>query len=332
MISIVVPIYNAALYLRECIESILNQSYTNFELILVNDGSKDDSLQICKSYHDSRIIIIDKENGGVSSARNKGIDIAKGEFIGFVDSDDTLPENALYILHQAIKENKTDTVIGTFRFQYGSRFIQHFQRLKKGIYFYEDILSEFIDDGTLSGFLIGSLCGALYRRDIIIDNKIRLVEGLKNNEDGLFNFEYALKAKSVISIPNIVYNYRQEEGSTLSIRKSENFGDRIFQYIDQIEWNRNLYKYDIQKKRRIVTLEWWNILHNYKDLSTLKSISFIFSCMSKKDVCIGLRYMEVQNMNVYKKYFYYLMKWRLSIAMFVSLKYVVPILEKRLIR
>lgn len=332
MISIVVPIYNAELYLQECIDSILNQSYKDIELILVNDGSTDGSLNICKSYQDSRVVIVDKENGGVSSARNKGIDIAKGEFIGFVDSDDTLPYESLSILHQAITENKTDAVIGSFHYQYGNKIVFHSQRLHEGMYECQNILSDFLDDGTLSGFLIGSLCGALYRRDIIVENNIRLVEGLKNNEDGLFNFDFALKARTIMAISSVVYNYRQDDGSTISLRKYEKFGDKIFQYLDKLEWNKDLYNYDIQKKRRLVTIEWWNILHHYNDFSFLDSVKFISSSVAKEDVRSGLKYLKPNSMNVFKRYFYYLMKWRSSSIMYVSLKYVVPVLKKRFSR
>ncbi len=92
LISVIVPVYNVEKYIRKCLESILNQTYTNLEIIIVNDGSTDQSLSICREFadRDSRIILIDKENGGLSSARNSGLDIATGDFIAFVDSDDYL--------------------------------------------------------------------------------------------------------------------------------------------------------------------------------------------------------------------------------------------------
>ena len=90
LISIIVPVYNVEDYIRPCLDSILAQTYTNFEAILVDDGSKDGSGSVCDEYaeKDSRFIVVHKENGGVSSARNKGLEIAKGEYIAFVDSDD----------------------------------------------------------------------------------------------------------------------------------------------------------------------------------------------------------------------------------------------------
>ena len=105
-ISIIVPVYNAEQYLRRCIDSILNQSFTDFELILIDDGSKDKSSDICDEYaaKDSRIKVYHKENGGVSSARNLGLDNANGEWIAFVDSDDFIKED--YLKHMAILISK----------------------------------------------------------------------------------------------------------------------------------------------------------------------------------------------------------------------------------
>ena len=98
-ISIIIPIFNASQYLRECIESVLSQSFRDFELILINDGSTDDSLTICKNYEklDARITVISEANGGVSKARNRGLNVVKGKWIVFVDADDYFLDDALSI-------------------------------------------------------------------------------------------------------------------------------------------------------------------------------------------------------------------------------------------
>ena len=106
LISIVIPIYNAEKYLEECLNSIKNQTYKNFEVIMVNDGSKDESETICKRFleYDARFRYFTKENGGVSSARNLGLDNVKGDFITFIDSDDWIAENHLELLINSIKK------------------------------------------------------------------------------------------------------------------------------------------------------------------------------------------------------------------------------------
>ena len=100
LVSIIVPVYNAAEYLNRCVDSILRQSYTKIELILVNDGSQDDSLRICRRYarQDSRVVVINKRNSGVSDSRNQGIARARGKYLQFVDSDDWLTRNATALL------------------------------------------------------------------------------------------------------------------------------------------------------------------------------------------------------------------------------------------
>lgn len=111
-ISIIIPVYNVEGYLHQCIDSIINQTYNNLEILLINDGSTDSSLDICNEYasKDDRIIVLNKKNGGQSSARNMGLDIATGDFIGFVDSDDWVEPNMYETLLKGAKENEADIV------------------------------------------------------------------------------------------------------------------------------------------------------------------------------------------------------------------------------
>ena len=113
LISVIVPVYNVEAYLPRCVDSILNQTYSNLEIILVDDGTKDDSDKICDDYaeKDRRIRVIHKENGGLSSARNAGIDIARGEYLAFVDSDDWIEPDALESLLRTAREQQTELVI-----------------------------------------------------------------------------------------------------------------------------------------------------------------------------------------------------------------------------
>ena len=120
MVSIIVPVYNVSKYLSKCIESLIHQKYKNIEIILVNDGSSDNSLNICKKYQkkDNRIVLIDKKNGGVSSARNAGVAIAKGEYIVFVDGDDYLELDFVKYMVDIITKNNCDFAISKNCFKY----------------------------------------------------------------------------------------------------------------------------------------------------------------------------------------------------------------------
>ena len=116
MISVIVPVYNVEKYLRQCLDSVLAQTYRELEIILVDDGSTDGSGAICDEYatRDSRIKVVHQQNGGLSSARNAGLDLATGEYVAFVDSDDYIHETMLELLYQALVENNADTVICNF--------------------------------------------------------------------------------------------------------------------------------------------------------------------------------------------------------------------------
>ena len=115
-VSIIVPVYNVEKYLKKAVESTLNQSYEKLQIILINDGSTDESGKICDKYKqkDSRIEVIHKENGGLSDARNKGLDIANGKYIMFLDSDDFFEKDAVEIMYRKIEEKNADFVIGNY--------------------------------------------------------------------------------------------------------------------------------------------------------------------------------------------------------------------------
>ena len=124
-VSIIIPAYNAEKTIKKCLNSVCNQTYENIEIIIVNDGSTDNSLDICEEYEkkDDRIIIISKENGGLSDARNKGIDIAKGKYITFIDSDDYVDLEFISIMVSNIEKNNSDISIISHRVIYPNTII-----------------------------------------------------------------------------------------------------------------------------------------------------------------------------------------------------------------
>ncbi len=211
-LSIIVPIYNTSKYLRRCIDSILAQTFTDFELILINDGSTDNSLEILRNYEvqDSRIVVIDKVNEGVAAARNQGIEIAKGEYIMFSDSDDYVDRDWIKKLYTMIKENTCgfvncsykkcwqDGKVNVIRLTSDSTIVT----LSKDNYFclYKNGYSH-------------SLWNKIYSSKIIRDNSIRFDNSVYNGEDVLFNIEYFRCCDSIIYIPEALYNMNQTDGS-----------------------------------------------------------------------------------------------------------------------
>lgn len=200
-ISVVVPIFNAAKYISRCIDSLLDQSFTNFELILVNDGSTDGSLAVCEGYtgKDSRIIVIDKPNGGASSARNHGIDVSKGAYICFVDADDYVNENYLLHLYQdMVIESNIDLVMhGMNRVKGETSIPITFNKTKT--YILED--GSFFNDVYLFKFC--GPCCKLFCREIISKYNI------KYNSDIVFSEDFDFLAKYLIHCNKIRISDRQ---------------------------------------------------------------------------------------------------------------------------
>lgn len=209
-VSVIVPVFNSEKYLKECIFSILDQNHDNIEVIAVDDGSTDKSLELLTAIQkeDSRLSVISQPNSGVSVARNTGLNAVSGDYLCFVDSDDVIEKDYIRNLLENIRDY--DAVYSSFSFLYpGGNIIPKDSRLKPGEYVISDVLDKLIDDGTLSGILFGSCCMAIYKVDTVRLNNIGFRENLTKNEDGLFNIEYLLNSKKVLVLDNYGYYYRQ---------------------------------------------------------------------------------------------------------------------------
>lgn len=207
MITIIVPVYNVEKYLHDCIESILNQTYKDFELILVDDGSKDNSGKICDEFaqKDYRINTIHQKNAGEGMARNAGLEIANGEWMVFVDSDDYIRPDYIKDLLKAQNDSNADIVISGMDRVYGDGSIETLQVPMKDISVrgnLYDIIRKYhlIDNGYISG--------KLYKSSIINDRELRF-SSLKLKADQLFLFSYLAHVKRITFRPLHDYCYRQ---------------------------------------------------------------------------------------------------------------------------
>ncbi len=224
LISVIIPVYKVEKYLPRCIESVLNQTYKNFELILVDDGSPDNSGKICDEYalKDARINVIHKENGGVSSARNAGIDVAKGEYINFIDSDDWVPSDSLEILLELLHDNFADLSIGG-REDLGKKIKQKTCELtlvEFGVS-EEEKVAEFLENS-----IVLSSCGKLYKTSLIKQNRLFFPESLKLAEDAVFVRNYLRVAKRIANTKSIVYFYNRTNENSATHKN----------YIDNNKW------------------------------------------------------------------------------------------------
>ena len=336
MLSIIVPVYNAEKYLDQCIQSILSQTYKDFELLLIDDGSLDFSLKICEQYKniDKRVKVFQKINGGVSSARNLGIERAKGSLLSFCDADDIIDKQMYEILLDCFYKKNVDRVVGGYRYLYpDGHYLDCKKRLEDGIYSREDLLSCMIDDGTLSGFLFSGVNNSIFKKEIIDKFNIRFDEKIKYNEDSLFSFEYCLNSNTLYSLQSkMLYFYRQHE---LSATKKSYIKDKYTNMhiaLENLCDGNIILNYEEQMKRRVVTETFWEILDICKELNGQSAIREIKNVMSKNDVHSNIKLLEPKKMNRYKKFFYYLMKYDCNIMLYISVKKLVPIFSKYLSR
>ena len=214
LISIIVPIYNVEKYLRQCLDSIMNQTYQNFECLLINDGSPDNSADICREYvsKDSRFRYFEKKNGGVSSARNLGIERSKGQFITFIDSDDWVESDYVETLYNELIKENADIAVSTYkRFEMGDNcwYVHAFQRgYDKKVFTNKKLMDELLSlDGFDNSYRFVS--GKLVHRNML--ENIAFNVATPYGEDMEFWFKIYMVSDRVVYVNKETYNYRTDE-------------------------------------------------------------------------------------------------------------------------
>lgn len=245
-VSIIVPVYNAQKALHRCVDSILNQEYTDFELILANDGSKDSSGTICDEYaaKDSRVRVIHKENTGVSDTRNTAIAQAKGTYLQFLDSDDWITPDATKLFVRAATEHNCDLVIADFYRVVGEHVSHKGDIEEDSVLTREQFAAHMMENPA--DFYYGVIWNKFYRRDLIEKHQIRMDDSINWCEDFLFNLEYILHAEVFYALQVPVYYYVKTEGSLLS--QNLNISNTIKMKLSVFEYYNNFYKNVYDKK------------------------------------------------------------------------------------
>jgi len=225
-VSVIVPAYNAESFIENCVQSILSQTYTDFELILVNDGSKDSTSTICHrlAEQDSRITVIDQENGGSSSAKNTGMDAAKGNYIEFVDADDTLDASYMEQLLRGMAEDEADLCVGNVAFMVMDQGEQVLSRpspkLHEGMFTLKEYLSYYKE--YMPHAVVGAPWNKLFRREIIEKHNLRFDETTRNNEDTWFNLAYLRYCNKIFVSASPFYHYINHQNGSASRRYIDN--------------------------------------------------------------------------------------------------------------
>lgn len=224
LISVIVPVYNIAPYLDKCVESLLAQTFENIEIILVDDGSTDGSSKLCDKYKklDKRVKVIHKENGGVSSARNEGLEHASGNLIGFCDGDDYVEPNMYKTLYDNMTETDADISHCAFQYVKKDKTIKFYGTGKKESMNRTKGVCELI----YGNYIEPSVCSKLYKNSVIED--LRFDADLKFNEDVLFNVEAFMNAEKTIYEDVVLYNYVSREDSAAVNAVWGAFSEKVF--------------------------------------------------------------------------------------------------------
>ena len=237
LVSIILPVYNAQNHIARCLESICAQSWQNIEVIVLNDGSKDQSLPVCEAFRakDERIVLVDKANSGVSDTRNLGLKLASGKYVQFVDSDDYIDPDFTEHLVTAAEQNNADLVIAPYKMVIPAGASKPEQVLDKlqdelgvmtvarppevreygflpaGVYTQDEFARHLMDKPA--SYFYGVLWNKLYRRDLLVDHQIQFTSEVRWAEDLVFNMQYLEYANVLVSIPEAGYYYVQNPQS-----------------------------------------------------------------------------------------------------------------------
>lgn len=258
-ISVIIPVYNAKFFLQDCIQSLLSQTLQECEFIFVNDGSSDNSKEIIEEFQkqDNRIILINQENQGISGARNTGVEVSKGEYIGFLDNDDFVKEDMFEKLYLSAKEFDVDVVVSKTILGRDGKYI-----IKNSIFPVNIVYNQyFIQSKIIPSLLrvedLFAVWNKIYKRTLVISNYVRFPKGRVIEEDNMFNIQAFNKAEKVVFIDYSGYYYR--EVATSESRRT----------IENDYFNKALQKYHFDYKKE------YNLSISYAEMEKLKAIRFI---------------------------------------------------------
>ena len=289
IITIIVPVYNIERYIEKCIKSIINQTFQDFELLLVNDGSTDNSMNVINKYRNYKNIkILNKENGGLSSARNYGIRNSTGDYIMFVDGDDFLYDKySLEKINASIQKEKTDII------QY--KMVQYFDKTNKYVYSNNLINDkknaklEIIENLNRKGQVSVSACEKIIKRSVIIDNDLYFADGMLS-EDILWSLKLYIVADTITLLNENIYVYRQQRDGSISSSKSNKLCSDLF-YIIKYWIN---YDYTSERVKQIylnIIAYWYLILRvKFDKKNYTKEMIDFFKKNDKRIICYNNNY------------------------------------------
>ena len=328
-VSVIIPVFNAEKYILECIESLINQTLSDCEFIFVNDGSEDSSRQIIKHYQnsDSRIKLINQENQGVSVARNNGLKIATGEYIGFVDADDFIEKDMYETLYDSAKKHECDVIISNIEGEMnGHMLITAYPfpintPLNKN-YIQTEILRYFLKYDNLN-----SVCNKIYKYQTIANYNIGFTPNVALGEDGMFNILFLSHASTLIYIDYTGYHYREaKKSATRDISNKDYFSRAIEVYNSKLP---HIYS-GVMEYSEIKKLQSTKLLNNVlayahlyfepsKSISFRKRFNYVRNMIHNRDVRIALKF-SLENINenpgIYERFLILMIKRKSTMGLY----------------
>lgn len=335
LISIIVPIYNSEKYLKQCLDSLLQQSYTNIEIICIDDGSKDCSSEIVEEYmrYDNRVKLIKQENAGVSRTRNNGINYAQGEYIMFVDSDDWIDLNTCETALNSIIINDADTVMWSYvsEREGGENYKNIFP---DGMIFDVDMtrkilhrrLVGMLEEELAHPEMADSLCpvwGKLYKTNIIKKYAIQFVDldEIGTYEDGLFNLEVFFYVKKVVYLKEHFYHYRRNNENSITSKHNENLYEqwqhlfeRMSKYIKEKQLSSDYI--DALDNRIALSILGLGLNILAEDVGIIHKLKRIKNIIKQERYVLAYRKLELKYFPLHWKVFYFCAKHGCSLGMF----------------
>ncbi len=317
-ISVIVPVYNREKKLSKCVESILSQSFENFELILVDDGSTDASLEVCNRYaeRDDRVKVMHKSNGGVSSARNVGLCSLRGEYITFIDSDDYIESDFFQYAYSKSKEYNAD-IFATRSFieTWNNNVVTNrtYDEYSEGLCDVKGALEDWAVQGCRSGSWL-VVWGKLYKANIIIDNSLGFDTSMKWGEDTCFNLDVLSKSKKIYCSKECFYHYVKEDKESLTSGLNKDGYDIQFKILESRKKIMNMFGCSSKSMSELVRYFFDCVFDTmcayqkyYKQVTSKERYALIRKIANNEDI----RKMKAKNMKWSKKIILILLRLKL---------------------
>lgn len=325
IVSVIIPIYNTEKYLNACIESVINQTYQNFRIILVDDESPDGAPKMCDDWakKDERVQVIHKKNEGLGFTRNAGLAIADGDYVCFLDSDDTLDSQTFEYCVKELDEGADACFFGRKTGKADGSYSVNTNIPKKLVYVGEEIKKEYattylgpMPDSEGQGYIQASSCCVMYRLSVLNENNIRfLSERLYLSEDTLFNLDFCKYAKKIVIIPKDFYNYTYN-GESLTKRYNPNRFNQVKHFYEKFLEYKTEYAESLNVEVRIPYQLYIYLRHTIEyEVKSYKLNGFVKTYKRIKEICsdeLICKWLNELDMNLLNKKRRMLVEWILK--------------------